>query len=69
MNSVKIKKLGDKILITFKSKSFLQNQVRSMVGCLKYLAVNKWDLKNLNLYLNQKIEGFVPLPLQQMDYI
>ena len=31
---VKVKKKGDKISIEFKSKSFLQNQVRSMVGCL-----------------------------------
>jgi len=54
MNSVKIKKLGDKILITFKSKSFLQNQVRSMVGCLKYLAVNKWDLKKFKFIFKSK---------------
>ena len=38
MNSVKIKKKGDKIYIKFSSRSFLQNQVRSMVGCLKYLS-------------------------------
>ena len=43
INSVKIKKANDKILIVFKSKSFLQNQVRSMVGCLEYLAVGKWS--------------------------
>ena len=54
MNSVKIKKLGDKIFITFKSKSFLQNQVRSMVGCLKYLAVNKWDLKKFKFIFKSK---------------
>ena len=44
MNSVKIKKIGDKIFIKFSSKSFLQNQVRSMVGCLKYLSTNKWTI-------------------------
>ena len=43
MNSVKVKKSGDKIIIKFCSKSFLQNQVRSMVGCLKYLSTGKWD--------------------------
>ena len=43
MNSVKIKKKGDKIFIRFSSKSFLQNQVRSMVGCLKYLSTDKWS--------------------------
>ena len=46
MNSVKIKKNGDKIFIRFSSKSFLQNQVRSMVGSLKYLSTNKWTLSH-----------------------
>ena len=45
MRSVKVKKKREEIFITFKSKSFLQNQVRSMVGSLKYLAEKKWDLK------------------------
>ena len=44
MNSVKIKKKGDKIFIRFSSKSFLQNQVRSMVGCLEKVAGKKWNL-------------------------
>ncbi len=44
MNSVKVKKTGDKILIRFASKSFLQNQVRSMVGSLKYLSTGRWSL-------------------------
>ena len=43
MNSVKVKKTGDKILIRFSSKSFLQNQVRSMVGSLKYLSTERWS--------------------------
>ncbi len=37
-----IKKKKDKIIILFESKSFLQRQVRSMVGCLKYVGENKW---------------------------
>ena len=37
-----IKKIGDKLIIKFESKSFLQKQVRSMVGCLKYVGENKW---------------------------
>ena len=36
LKSVKIQVKGEKIEIQFKSKSFLK-QVRSMVGCLKYL--------------------------------
>jgi tRNA pseudouridine38-40 synthase len=45
INSIKIKKIGDTIFIKFSSKSFLQNQVRSMVGCLQHLAINKWSIK------------------------
>ena len=33
------------IRLKFKSKSFLKNQVRSMVGCLKYLGERRWNLK------------------------
>ena len=40
-----IKKKNDEIIIQFQSKSFLRNQVRSMVGCLKYLGEKKWSLK------------------------
>jgi len=45
IKSVKIKSLKNKIEIEFNSQSFLQQQVRSMVGCLKYLGEKKWDLK------------------------
>ena len=40
IKSIRIKKIKDRIEIQFKSQSFLQHQVRSMVGCLKYLAEN-----------------------------
>ena len=43
--SIKIRSSKNKIEIEFKSQSFLQQQVRSMVGCLKYLGEKKWDLK------------------------
>ena len=45
LKKAKIKKENDKIIIQFQSKSFLRNQVRSMVGCLKYLGEKKWSLK------------------------
>jgi len=38
-------KSKDIIKIRIQSRSFLQQQVRSMVGCLKYLAEGKWNLK------------------------
>ncbi len=40
---IKISKLKDKIKVRISSKSFLQNQVRSMIGCLKYLSTGKWS--------------------------
>ena len=45
LNAVKVKKRGNNISIEFRSKSFLQNQVRSMVGCLKKLSCNEWSPK------------------------
>jgi len=54
MKSVKIKRKKDLIEIKFKSKSFLKQQVRSMVGCLKYLGENKWDLKKFEIILKSK---------------
>jgi len=43
MQPIKVSKSNGKIKIRFSSKSFLQNQVRSMVGCLKYLSTGKWS--------------------------
>jgi len=54
MKSIKIKSIKGRIEIQFKSQSFLQQQVRSMVGCLKYLAEKKWDLKNFDLIFKSK---------------
>lgn len=54
MNSVKIKIIKNVISIKFTSKSFLQNQVRSMVGCLKYLSTNKWNLKDFKKNFKSK---------------
>ena len=54
MKSIKIKSSKGRIEIQFKSQSFLQQQVRSMVGCLKYLAEKKWDLKKFDFALKSK---------------
>ena len=43
-----------KIIITFRSKSFLQQQVRSMVGCLKFVAEGKWTIKNFKRVMQSK---------------
>ena len=54
MQSIRIKSMKGKIEIQFKSQSFLQKQVRSMVGCLKYLAEKKWDIKKFDFVLKSK---------------
>ena len=54
MKMVKIKSSKDKIEIEFRSQSFLQQQVRSMVGCLKYLGEKKWSLKKFDSVIRSK---------------
>ena len=54
MNIIKIGKLNDIIKIRFSSKSFLQNQVRSMVGCLKYLSTNRWSIDDFKVAFKSK---------------
>ena len=54
MKSIKIKSIRGRIEIKFISQSFLQQQVRSMVGCLKYLAEKKWDLKKFDFVFKSK---------------
>ena len=54
MKLVKIKSSKNKIEIEFRSKSFLQQQVRSMVGCLKYLGEKKWSLKKFENIIRSK---------------
>ena len=44
MEKISIKKNNTNITLKFISKSFLQQQVRSMVGCIKYLGEGKWNL-------------------------
>tara|TARA_Y100000996_G_scaffold297733_1_gene235756 strand:+ start:709 stop:1449 length:741 start_codon:yes stop_codon:yes gene_type:complete len=51
---IKIKKYQNNIEIKFQSQSFLQQQVRSMVGCLKYLAEKKWNLKKFVIVFKSK---------------
>ena len=44
-----IHKDKEQIIISFKSRSFLQYQVRSMVGALKLIGEEKWTIKDLQL--------------------
>ena len=54
MKSVKVKSKNDKIEIEFQSKSFLQQQVRSMVGCLKYVGERKWRPEKIKSVIKLK---------------
>ena len=54
ITSIKIKTIKNRIEIIFKSKSFLQQQIRSIVGCLKYLGEAKWDLKKFEKIFKSK---------------
>jgi len=54
LDEAMVKKIGDKIVIIFKSKSFLQQQVRSMVGCLRYVGEGKWSLKKMKNIIKSK---------------
>jgi tRNA pseudouridine38-40 synthase len=54
LEKVRIVKKGSKIIITFKSQSFLQQQVRSMVGCLKFAAEGKWNVQKFKDVMNSK---------------
>ncbi len=51
---IKVHKVNDIIKIRISSKSFLQNQVRSMVGCLKYLSTFKWSLNDFKKAFKSK---------------
>ena len=54
LKMAKIKSFKNRIEIAFRSQSFLQSQVRSMVGCLKYLGEKKWSLKKFESVIKSK---------------
>ena len=54
LKKASIKKNLDKVILKFISKSFLQQQVRSMVGCIKYLGDETWNLADFKSALKSK---------------
>jgi len=54
MKLVKIKYSNNRIEIEFRSQSFLQHQVRSMVGCLKYVGEKKWKPEKIKSVIKLK---------------
>ena len=54
IKSIKFLTKKDIIEIEIKAQSFLQNQVRSMVGCLKYVGENKWSIQKFDKIIKSK---------------
>ena len=54
IKSIKFLIKKDIIEIEIKAQSFLQNQVRSMVGCLKYVGENKWSIQKFDKIIKSK---------------
>ena len=54
LNKIIITKSNTQIKLNFKSRSFLKNQVRSMVGCLKLLGEKKWTLKKFQKVMKSR---------------
>ena len=54
LKKLKIVNKKEKIIFILRSKSFLKNQVRSIVGCLKYIGEKKWTINDLEKVLKSK---------------
>ena len=75
LTKVSVKKNNDKLILKFTSKSFLQQQVRSMVGGIKYLGEGKWRLEDfIKAFKSKKRSNCAPpappcgLYLEKVDY-
>ena len=54
MKKINIFRKDDYVYSYFESESFLQHQVRSMMGCIKLVGEDKWEKKDLVDALNSK---------------
>ena len=54
IKSIKFLTKKNIIEIEIKAQSFLQNQVRSMIGCLKYVGEGKWSIQKFDKIINSK---------------
>ena len=54
LDSITINKEGEKIYFFFSAKSYLHNQIRSIVGSLKLVGEGKWNPEKINEILNSK---------------
>ena len=56
----RIKKSDKKITYVVKSRSFLQHQVRSMIGAIKYVGEGKWNIDDLKKAIEKKNRNSCP---------
>ena len=54
LKKISVSKNKERIIIEFTSKSFLQQQVRSMVGCIKYLGEGRWNIHDFKIVFKSK---------------
>jgi tRNA pseudouridine38-40 synthase len=57
LDSLSVTRLGEKIVIEASARSFLHNQVRSMVGSLKLVGEGKWTARDLAAALEARTRG------------
>ena len=70
LKKITITKIDETVIIKFRSKSFLRNQVRSMVGCLILLGQKKWSLKKFeNVFKSKKRKLCAPPANSQGLYL
>ena len=75
IDEIIIEQLNDTISIRISAKSFLHNQVRSIVGSLKLVGEGKWDQKKIKEILDKKdrtlcgpVAPAEGLSLEKVDY-
>ena len=54
IKSIKFLSKKNIIEIEIKAQSFLQNQVRSMIGCLRYIGESKWNIQKFEKIIKSK---------------
>ena len=61
LKSLKIKVRGEKLKFN-SNLNLLKQQVRSMVGCLKYLGEKKWNLEKFITVMNSRNRSYCAPP-------
>ena len=52
LDHLDVERIGDEIRVTTSAKSFLQHQVRNLVGTLTMVGYGKWNLDDVRVVLN-----------------